>query len=203
MQLSRRFKTSWSRRRACFLALLLLAVPATYLGIREISGGSRAGDGIWRWPDLDVGKRSFAIDLPPVEIPIETLALVPNESLRISTGTITLSESITENAPENDNTSDGNKQTEATLSPSHQGQIATVDIQSLLTTYTPTDASESTRKAIRERIVQAVKLCSESRRFLLILDRSGQSLNGVNVVQFAGGVTDLTEEIRKELQRSP
>ncbi len=203
MQLSRRFKTYCSRHRSRLLVVLLLVVSATYFGIRVISGGSRADDGIWRWPDLDLGKRSFEIDFPPVEIPIETPALVPNENLRISTGTITLSESINENAPEENNTSDGSKQNEATLSPSHQEQIATVDIQSLLTAFTPTDAPESTRKAIREKIMQAVKHYAETGRYLLILDRSGQSLNGVNVVQVAGGVTDLTEEIRKEIQRAP
>ena len=203
MQLSRNFKTYWLRHRSRLLALLLLVVSAIYFGIYEISGGSRADDGIWRWPSLDLGKRSFSIDLPQVEFPVETPALAPDESLRIATRIITVSENIAENASENGRASDGNTQKEVPLSPRHQGQIATVDIQTLLTAYTPTDASESTRKAIREKIAQAVKHYSESRHYLLILDRSGQSLNGVNVVQFTGGVTDLTEEVRNQFRRMP
>jgi hypothetical protein len=180
---------------------MLFAGSATYLGIRAISGGSRADAGIWRWPDLDLGKRSFAVDLPPIEIPIATPALEPDESLRLSTGAFSVPESITERAAEESSPSGESPQTEATLSPSQRGQIAAVDIQSLLAAYTPTDAPEATRNAIRGKIIQAVKRRAESGRYPLILDRSGQSLNKINVVQSAGGVADLTEEIREELRR--
>lgn len=200
--MTRRFKTNWRRRRPRLIALMLLAVSVTYFAIRVIPRASLADDVTWRWPDVDLGKRSFAIDSPPVEFPIQTPTLGLGESRRIATGTIAFSENIIENTPEDSFHREGDTRSEAILSGSHRGQIATVDIQSLLTAYAPTDAPESTRNAIREQIMQSVRHCSGRRGYPLVLDRSGKSLNGVNVVHFAGGVADLTEEVREELRRA-
>jgi hypothetical protein len=202
MQFPRHSKTSRFCRRARLLALLLLALTTTYFAIREISGGSRADDGLWRWPSLDFGKRSFAVHLPPVGFPDVTQSLAPDEKLRISMGAIALAERITENSPAQNGPGDEVTQNEPSLYPSLRRQIATVDIQSLLAAYTPTDAPESMRKEIRNSILQSVKRFAESGGYPLILDCSGKSLNGVDVVQFTGGgVADLTEEIREELRR--
>ena len=77
--------------------------------------------------------------------------------------------------------------------------IAFVDAKSISTTLIAKDDSSEVRAEIAERIRSAIAHRAVAHNLDLVLDKSGNSTNGVPVVLFSRKALDLTEEVRQEL----
>lgn len=155
------------------------------------------------FPDTVVSNNFRHAEPPPISVEPE-ISGMPGAS--IATAPITLASGV---PPESETSSSFSKAipvsivqspaSEAPRSPSESRGMAGVDFERLLAGALPSEASESARAETIERIKQAVATCVSAHAFVLVLDTSGKSINGIPVVMRADGIFDLTDEVRAEL----
>jgi len=63
------------------------------------------------------------------------------------------------------------------------------------------DQSQRTRKGIVDEITQAVSTYSKG-KYTVVLDKSGVTLNGTPTLLYSEGLTDITDEVTKQLNAS-
>ena len=79
--------------------------------------------------------------------------------------------------------------------------IAVVNTKRLLTELLPDRASPEDRAQIMQDIQQAVSYVATTHNLDLVFDSSGRSINDAPMIPSAGGVADITEEVRQELAK--
>jgi outer membrane protein len=63
------------------------------------------------------------------------------------------------------------------------------------------DQSQRTRKSIIDEITQSVATYSKG-KYTVVLDKSGVTLNGTPALLYSEGLTDITDEVTKQLNAS-
>ncbi len=77
--------------------------------------------------------------------------------------------------------------------------LAVVDVDRLFAAFPPGSDSTEARAKVLADIQRAVAICASAHDFALVLDRAGNSLNGVPTVLSATDRFDLTDEVAQQL----